>query len=136
MTDSGLVLGLSWIDLVILAAALGLGVWGWRLGVLRAAVALAAIVVGVVLAGVYHERVFVDLAIAEEPSGTMRASSFLVILALVTVGGYVLGTLLRGVASVLLLGLGGSLGGGAVWGVVRSLAGAGGGGGVGGGRSG
>lgn len=104
MADSGLILGLSWIDLVIVGAALAIGVWGWRIGILRAGVALAAIVVGVLLAGIYHERVFVDLAIAESPTGAMRLASFAVILALVSVGGYIIGTLLRGLASVLLLG--------------------------------
>jgi len=104
VTDSGLILGLSWIDLVILGLVIGIGVWGWRLGILRAGVALLSIVVGVLLAGMYHERVFVDLAIAEAPSGVMRAASFTVILSLVSVGGYLLGTFLRGLAAVLLLG--------------------------------
>ncbi|MYE06560.1 MAG: CvpA family protein [Chloroflexi bacterium] len=104
VSDSGLILGLSWIDLVIILAAIGIGVGGWRMGILRASVALLAIVAGVLLAGMYHERVFVDLAIAEVPSGAMRAASFIVILSLVSVGGYVIGTFLRGVASLLLLG--------------------------------
>ncbi len=102
--DSGLFLGLSWIDVAILAVAVGIGVWGWRMGILRASVALLAIVVGVLLAGAYHERVFVDLAIADAPSGAMQAGSFAVILSLVSVGGYVVGTFLRGLASLLLLG--------------------------------
>lgn len=102
--DSGLILGLNELDLVILAVAVGIGLWGWRLGILRAGVALLAIVVGVVVAGLYHERVFVDLAIAEFPSGGMKAASFFLILTLVGVGGYIIGTFLRGVASVLLLG--------------------------------
>ncbi len=84
--------------------AVGIGVWGWRMGILRASVALLAIVLGVVLAGMYHERVFVDLAIVDAPSGAMQAGSFAVILALVSVGGYVVGTFLRGFASLLLLG--------------------------------
>lgn len=104
MSDSGLILGLGWIDLVIILVAIGIGVWGWRMGILRAGVALLAIVVGVLLAGMYHERVFVDLAIAEAPSGAMRTASFIVILFLVSVGGYVVGTFLRGLATVLLLG--------------------------------
>lgn len=104
MADSGLVLGLSWIDFAIMGVAIAIGVWGWRMGILQASVALLAIVVGVLLAGMYHERVFVDLAIAESPSGAMQAASFAVILALVSVGGYVIGTFLRGLASVLLLG--------------------------------
>ena len=102
--DSALVLGLNVLDLVILAVAMGIGFWGWRMGILRAGVALLAIVVGVVVAGMYHERVFVDLAIAESPSGAMKAASFFLILTLVSVGGYIIGTFLRGVASVLLLG--------------------------------
>ncbi len=102
--ESELFLGLNILDLVIIAAVLGIGVWGWRMGILRTSVALLAIVVGVFLAGVYHERVFTDLAISEAPSGAMRAASFLVILVLVSVGGYVIGTFLRGFASLLLLG--------------------------------
>ena len=104
MDGSALFLGLNVLDLVIVAVAVGIGVWGWQMGILRASVALAAIVVGVVVAGLYHERVFVDLAIAEAPSGGMKAASFFLILTLVAVGGYILGTFLRGVASVLLLG--------------------------------
>ena len=104
MDDSGLFLGLNVLDLVILAVAVGIGFWGWRMGILRASVALFAIVLGVVVAGLYHERVFVDLAVAESPSGAMKAASFFLILTLVAVGGYIIGTLLRGVASVLLLG--------------------------------
>ena len=101
---SALVLGLNWIDLGILGLALAVGLWGWRLGILRAAVALVAVVVGVLLAGAYHARVLIDLAIDDAPSGMMRAISFVVILALVSLGGYVLGTLLKGIASLLLLG--------------------------------
>jgi membrane protein required for colicin V production len=104
VSDSGLILGLSWIDLAIVLVAVGIAVWGWRMGILRAGVALLSIVVGVLLAGMYHERVFVDLAIAEAPTGPMKASSFVVIMALVSVGGYVVGTFMRGLASVLLLG--------------------------------
>ena len=104
MSDSGLIFGLSWIDLLIIGTAIGIGAWGWRLGILRSGVALLAVAVGVALAGMYHERVFVDLAISEAPSGAMRAASFLLILSLVSVGGYLVGTLLRGLASVLLLG--------------------------------
>ena len=104
MSESSLILGLNILDLVIIALAVGIGVWGWRLGILRASVALLAVVLGVFLAGIYHERVFADLAISESPSGTMRAASFFVILALVSVGGYVVGTFLRGLASLLLLG--------------------------------
>ena len=104
MADSGLILGLSWIDLVIVALAAGIGVWGWRLGILRAGVALIAIVLGVWLAGLYHERVFVDLAISDAPSGAARTASFVVILTLASVGGYMIATFLRGIASVLLLG--------------------------------
>lgn len=104
VTESSLVLGLNVVDLVIIAVAIGIGVWGWRTGILRAGVALLAIVLGVVLAGAYHERVFIDLAISESPSGSMQAASFFVILALVSLLGYVIGAFLRGLASLLLLG--------------------------------
>ena len=104
MADSAVVLGLSWVDLGIVLFVLGVGLAGWRVGILRMLVMLGAVVVGVVLAGMYHERVFVDLAISEEPTGVMLAASFAVIVLLVTVGGAVAGAFLRGVAAVLLLG--------------------------------
>ena len=120
MTDSALILGLSWIDLAIAGGSLLIALIGWRMGILRSAVALLAIVVGVVLAGMYHERVIVDLAISEAPSGAMRLASFAVILGLVIVGGAVVGSVLRGVASVLLLGWADSASG-AVFGVLFGL---------------
>ncbi|MYB22868.1 MAG: CvpA family protein [Chloroflexi bacterium] len=104
VTDSALFLGLNVLDLVIIALTAGIGFWGWRLGILRTAVVLLAVGIGVFLAGLYHERVFIDLAISESPSGPMRAASFFAMLALVCVGGYIAGALLRGVASLLLLG--------------------------------
>ena len=103
--DAALILGLNWIDIVVIGAAAAIGLWGWRLGILRAGVALIAVVVGVVLAGMYHQSVFTDLAIDDAPSGLMRTVSFSVILTLVLVGGYALGTLLKGLASMLLLGM-------------------------------
>ena len=118
--DSALILGLNWIDLVVLGAALAIGFWGWRLGILRATVALIAVAVGVVLAGLYHERVFTDLAINDAPSGAMRTVSFVVILTLVLVGGFALGTFLKGLASVLLLGMA-DRAAGAIFGVLFGL---------------
>ena len=120
VTDSALFLGLNIIDLVIIGLAVGIGLWGWRLGILRTAVVLLAVVIGVFLAGLYHERVFIDLAIAESPSGPMRAASFFAILALVCVGGYVAGAFLRGLASLLLLGWADRAAGG-LFGVVFGL---------------
>ncbi len=104
VTESSLFLGLNVLDLVIVAVAVGIGLCGWRMGILRTSVASLAIVLGVFLSGMYHERVFMDLAITESPSGSMQAASFFVILTLVSLGGYLVGTLLRGLASLLLLG--------------------------------
>ncbi len=120
VNDAGLFLGLSWIDWAIVVLALGVGLWGWRLGILRAGVALVAIVVGVQLAGMYHENVFIDLAIDESPSGVMQAASFGAILIFVSVVGYVIGTLLRGLASALMLGWA-DRSAGAVFGVLFGL---------------
>lgn len=104
----------------MLGGALAIGVAGWQLGILRTTVALLAIVAGVVLAGAYHERVFIDLAISEAPNRTMRLASFSVILGVVVIGGYLAGTLLRGAASVLLLGGADRLAGG-LFGVIIGL---------------
>lgn len=95
---------MHWLDIVIVVAILLLAALGWRIGFLRNAVVLVAAVVGVVLAGAYHERVLTDLAIADEPTAQMRFASFVAIVMVVLLLGGVIGALLRGAASVLMLG--------------------------------
>lgn len=95
---------MHWLDIVIIAALLLIAALGWRIGFLRNAVVLIAVVVGVVLAGSFHERVIVDLAISDDPTAQMRFASFVAIVLVVVLLGAVAGAFLRGAASVLMLG--------------------------------
>lgn len=95
---------MHWLDIVIIAAILLIAALGWRIGFLRNAVVLIAVVVGVVLAGSFHERVIVDLAISDNPTAQMRFASFVAIVFVVVLLGAVAGAFLRGAASVLMLG--------------------------------
>ena len=95
---------MHWIDIAILVLVVVLAVAGWRLGFLRKAVLLGASLVAVLVAGAYHERVIVDLAIADEPTAIMRFASFVAIATVIVVLGGVAGALLRGTADVLMLG--------------------------------
>ena len=95
---------MHWLDIVIVVAILLLAALGWRIGFLRNAVVLVAAIVGVVLAGAYHERVIVDLAISENPTAQMRFASFIAIVLVLLLLGGLAGAFLRGAASVLMLG--------------------------------
>ena len=95
---------MHWLDITIIVAVALIAALGWRLGFLRNAVVLIAVAVGVVLAGAYHERVIVDLAIADEPTAQMRFASFVAIVGVVVLLGGIAGALLRTAASVLMLG--------------------------------
>lgn len=95
---------MHWLDIVIIAAILLIAALGWRIGFLRNAVVLIAVVVGVVLAGSFHERVIIDLAISDDPTAQMRFASFVAIVLVVVLLGAVAGAFLRGAASVLMLG--------------------------------
>lgn len=95
---------MHWLDIVIIVAILLIAALGWRIGFLRNAVVLIAVVVGVVLAGSFHERVIVDLAISDDPTPQMRFASFVAIVLVVVLLGAVAGAFLRGAAGVLMLG--------------------------------
>ena len=93
-----------WLDITIAVIVALPALAGWRLGFVRKAVLLLAVSVGVAVAGAYHERVIIDLAIAETPTAEMRFASFAAIVAVVVVLGAVAGLLLRGAAGLLMLG--------------------------------
>lgn len=95
---------MHWLDIVIIVAALLIAALGWRIGFLRNAVVLIAVIVGVVLAGSFHERVITDLAISDNPTAQMRFASFVAIVLVVVLLGAVIGAFMRGAASVLMLG--------------------------------
>ena len=95
---------LNWLDFVIIAIVAVSVIHAWRTGFVRGAVGLLAVAVGVFLAGAYHERVILDLAIATEPTAEMKVASFGVILAVVVLAGWIAGNFLKGAAEVLMLG--------------------------------
>ncbi len=95
---------MHWLDITIAVIVALPALAGWRLGFVRKAVLLLAVSVGVAVAGAYHERVIIDLAIAETPTAEMRFASFAAIVAVVVVLGAVAGLLLRGAAGLLMLG--------------------------------
>lgn len=94
----------NWLDFVLIAILVVSVIHAWRTGFLRGAVLLLAVAGGVVLAGAYHERVILDLAIATDPSPEMLVASFGVILAVVVVAGWLAGNFLKGAAELLMLG--------------------------------
>ena len=95
---------MHWLDLAIVVVVGALALSAWRMGFLRGGVVLASIAVGVVLAGRFHERALIDLAITESPGAEMRAGAFLFILFAAIAAGAVAGHLLKSTASLLMLG--------------------------------
>ena len=105
---------MSWLDLVIVVA-LAVGAFlGLRMGIIKAVLSLAGVVVGVVLAGQYYTALADVLPFFSETSSAAKIVAFAIILIGVVVIAVVLARLLKWAASVMMLGWVNHLGGAAL----------------------
>ncbi|MDP3062524.1 MAG: CvpA family protein [Chloroflexota bacterium] len=96
---------MNWLDIVVLVATAIAAFIGWFVGVLRAIVGLAGLVVGVVVASRFHAGL-ADSIISKFISSPSAAKvvAFLIIVVLVLLLAMVLGGILKKVLSLLMLG--------------------------------
>ena len=90
------------VDITIIILLLGLGIVGWRSGVIKIALTLIGGVVGLVLAGRLWENVAQLLPIANESFAGIAA--FIVILGAVSLLAWLVGRILKMFLRLLLLG--------------------------------
>ena len=87
---------------------------------MRETVGLAAVLLGVVLAGIFHDRLADNLQIFIDDEIGTRIIAFLLIFAIVAIGGWALSLLLRTTATLLMLGWADRIAG-AIFGFVKGV---------------
>ena len=107
---------MNWLDIVILVAIAVAIVIGLRIGIIKAALSLAGVVVGVILAGRYYIPFSQQLSFISQ-ANVAKVVAFAIILIGVMVIAAVLAVLLKWTASAMMLGWVDRLGG-AVFGLV------------------
>ena len=107
---------MNWIDIAVLVAIAIFAYLGLRMGIIKAVLSLAGLIVGVILAGRYYEVLAEQLAFIPQAS-VAKIVAFAIILVGVMVVAGVLASLMKWIASVTMLGWVNRLGG-AVFGLV------------------
>ena len=108
---------MSWLDLVIVVVLAVGAFFGLRMGIIKAVLSLAGVIVGVVLAGQYYVALADVLPFFSETSSAAKIVAFAIILIGVMIVAVVLARLLKWAASVMMLSWVNHLGG-AVLGLV------------------
>ena len=107
---------MNWLDIVIIVVIAITTLIGLRTGIIKAALSLAGLIVGVILAGRYYLPLSEQLAFIPQ-AGVAKIVAFAIILVGVMIIAGVLASLLKWAASVVMLGWVNHLGG-AVFGLV------------------
>ena len=107
---------MNWLDIVIVVAVVIPTVIGLRIGMIKAALSLAGLIVGVIVAGRYYLPLSERLSFISSPS-VAEIAAFIIILVGIMIIAAVLARLLKWTASVIMLGWVNHLGG-AVFGLV------------------
>ena len=107
---------MNWLDIVILVVVVIATFLGLRIGIIKAALSLAGLIVGIILAGRYYVPLS-ELLSAIPQADVAKVVAFAIILIGVMVIASVLAAVLKWIASVVMLGWVNRLGG-AVFGLV------------------
>jgi len=110
---------MNWLDVVIIVSIAVATVSGLGIGIIKAALSLAGLIIGVILAGQYYMPLAGQLSITQ--AGLAQVVAFAIILVVVMVTASVLAFLLKKVAAAIMLGWLNRLGGAALGLVVGSV---------------
>ena len=102
---------MNWLDIVIIVVLAISTFLGLRIGIIKAVLSLAGVIVGVVLAGQYYVALADVLPFFSETSNVAKVVAFAIILIGVMVIAIVLARLLKWAASVIMLNWVNQLGG-------------------------
>lgn len=101
---------MSWLDIVILIIIAVPTVIGLKIGIIKAVLTMAGVIVGVVLAGNYYENMAQTLTFIPQP-GLAKVVAFAIIMVGVMVVASIVASLVKKVISAMLLGWVNRLGG-------------------------
>ena len=105
---------MSWLDLVIVVVLAVGAFFGLRMGIIKAVLSLAGVIVGVVLAGQYYVALADVLPFFSETSSAAKIVAFAIILIVVMAIAVVAARFLKWAASAMMLGWVNHLGGAAL----------------------
>lgn len=95
---------MNWLDFLIIAVVGWFTVAAYLSGFIRETVGLAAVLIGVLLAGLFHDNLADNFQIFIDDETGTRVVAFLVIFAIVAAAGWTLSLFLRSTANLLMLG--------------------------------
>jgi len=110
----------NWLDFVILAAVAWFTLSAFLSGLIRETVGLASVVIGVAMAGVFHDNVAANLAVIVGEGPGTEIAAYLLILTVVVTLGVIASFFLRTATHVLFLGWADHAGG-AVFGFLKGV---------------
>ncbi len=93
-----------WLDIVIIVVVVIATFWGLRIGLIKAVLSLAGLIVGVILAGHYYAPLSEQLSTIIPQANVAEIVAFAIILVGVMVIASVLASLFKWVASIIMLG--------------------------------
>jgi membrane protein required for colicin V production len=111
---------MNWVDIVIILIVAFFAATAFSAGLIRELVTLVAAVVGVVVAGLFHDELARDVLVFIDDETAAKAIGFLVLLGAIFLAGQLIAIMLKQVATILLLGWADRLGG-ALFGVLKGL---------------
>ena len=95
---------MNWLDFLIIAIVGWFTVAAFLSGFIRETVGLAAVLLGVLLAGLFHDNLAENFQIFVDDETGTRVVAFLTIFAIVAVAGWAVSLFLRSTANLLMLG--------------------------------
>lgn len=111
---------MNWLDVLILLVILGFVASAFSAGLIREVVTLAAVVIGIVVAGQLYDDLATDVLVFINNEEAARAISFLLLFGSVYLIGQLTAYMLKRIASLLLLGWADQLGG-ALFGLLKGV---------------
>ncbi|MFC1908463.1 CvpA family protein [Chloroflexota bacterium] len=101
---------MNWLDIIILVLIIIPTFLGLKAGIIKTVLSLAGVIVGVILAGQYHETLAGQLTFISQPN-IANIVAFAIILIVVMIVATVLASMMRWIVSAILLGWVDRLGG-------------------------
>ncbi len=111
---------MNWLDIAIVLIVAFFATTAFSAGLIRELVTLVSAVVGVVVAGLFHDDLARDVLVFIDDDQAARAIGFLVLLGAIYLAGQLIAIMLKQVAAILLLGWADRLGG-ALFGLLKGL---------------
>jgi membrane protein required for colicin V production len=94
----------NWLDFVILGLVAWFTLSAYMTGLIRETVGLASVILGVIIAGLFHENVSDNLSIVVGEGAGTEIAAYLLVLTVVSILGLIVSFLLRTTVEVLFLG--------------------------------